>query len=46
MKKILTFIVASLAFCGVMSARKVSGSVTCEGEKLSGVIVTDGENFT
>lgn len=46
MKKILTFIIASLAFCGVMSARKVSGSVTCEGEKLSGVIVTDGVNFT
>ena len=46
MKRIFALIFASMAFCGVISARKVSGSVTSEGEKLSGVIVTDGVNFT
>lgn len=31
---------------GAADARKVTGSVTCGDEKLSGVIVTDGRNFT
>lgn len=30
----------------LMSARKVTGSVTCGDERLAGVIVTDGKNFT
>lgn len=35
-----------LALCCSSYARKVTGSVTCGTEKLEGVIVTDGENFT
>ena len=37
----------SLAFvCNAAEARKVTGTVKCGKEKLSGVIVTDGKNFT
>ena len=32
--------------CNVAQARKVTGTVQCGKEKLSGVIVTDGKNFT
>jgi len=46
MKRFLLLITASLMFCGAVSARKVSGSVKAEEEKLAGVIVTDGVNFT
>lgn len=46
MKKVLIVIMASLAFCGVISARKVTGSVVSGDQKLTGVIVTDGVNFT
>ena len=36
-----------LAFIGnAAEARKVTGTVKCGKEKLSGVIVTDGKNFT
>ena len=35
-----------LALCCSSYARKVTGSVTCGTDKLEGVIVTDGENFT
>lgn len=35
-----------MTFCCTSFARNVSGSVTCGKEKLSGVVVTDGKNFT
>ncbi len=46
MKKILTITAALLVLCSVAEARKVSGTVKSGEEKLSGVIVTDGKNFT
>lgn len=46
MKRIISILIAVLALNLTVEARKVSGSVICGNEKLSGVIVTDGENFT
>lgn len=46
MKKVLAVLLACMAVCGTMDARKVSGIVRSGDEKLSGVIVTDGVNFT
>ncbi len=46
MKKILAIAVVLLMLCGYAEARKVSGIVKSGDEKLSGVIVTDGTNFT
>lgn len=46
MKKYIAMIAALLMLCGVAQARKVTGRVVSGNEKLSGVIVTDGENFT
>lgn len=46
MKKIFAFTLALMLFAGVADARKVKGSVKSGDEKLSGVIVTDGVNFT
>ena len=46
MKRIIAFTAALLMICGVAQARKVSGKVVSDKEKLSGVIVTDGEHFT
>ena len=46
MKRIIAFTAALLMICGVAQARKVSGKVVSGKEKLSGVIVTDGEHFT
>ena len=46
MRKILAFILALAAVSSVADARKVTGTVMCGEEKLSGVIVTDGRNFT
>ena len=46
MKKIIAFSAALLMLCSVAEARKVSGKVMSGKEKLSGVIVTDGEHFT
>jgi hypothetical protein len=46
MKKILFTIMALGAIFSVAEARKVSGSVISGEEKLSGVVVTDGTNFT
>lgn len=46
MKRIIVFSAVLLMFCGVAEARKVNGKVVSGDEKLSGVIVTDGENFT
>ena len=40
------FALLLLALCGNAFARNVSGSVVCGQEKLSGVVVTDGKNFT
>ncbi len=45
MRKIL-ILLAALSLCVHAEARKVSGTVQSEDEKLSGVIVTDGKNFT
>ena len=46
MKKIVMMLLAFGATCLAADARKVSGSVISGEEKLAGVIVTDGENFT
>lgn len=46
MKKILTFAVLLLMLSSLAEARKVTGHVLSGEEKLSGVIVTDGTNFT
>ncbi len=45
MKKILILLVV-LMLCGHAEARRVSGSIMSGEEKLGGVIVTDGKNFT
>lgn len=46
MKRIFTLLLGVLLICNIADARKVSGLVTSGEEKLSGVIVTDGKNFT
>ena len=46
MKKILFTLLSFVLICSAAQARKVSGIVTSGEEKLSGVIVTDGTNFT
>ena len=47
MRKNLFYITALLCLCcGEALARSVSGSVVSGNEKLPGVIVTDGKNFT
>ena len=46
MKKIVMMLLALGAASFAADARKVSGSVISGEEKLAGVIVTDGENFT
>ncbi len=46
MKRILIISAALLMLCSYAEARKVTGTVTSGEEKLSGVIVTDGKNFT
>ena len=46
MRKIFAFILALAAVSSVADARKVTGTVMCGEEKLSGVIVTDGRDFT
>ena len=46
MKKIILTIMALAAICGAADARKVTGQVVSGKEKLSGVVVSDGENFT
>ena len=46
MKKITASLLALLILCGSLEARKVSGSVVSGEQKLSGVVVTDGKNFT
>ncbi|MBO5419307.1 MAG: calcineurin-like phosphoesterase C-terminal domain-containing protein [Bacteroidales bacterium] len=46
MKKIFAIAMAFMMFGGIAEARKVSGSVVSGEEKLAGVIVTDGKNFT
>jgi hypothetical protein len=40
------FILLLLSICSIVSARTVKGTVVCGKEKLSGVVVTDGTNFT
>lgn len=46
MKKILlSLLISGLVICSA-EARKVTGTVTCGEMQLSGVIVTDGQNFT
>ena len=46
MKNIALALIAILIAAGPASARKVTGTVTSGEEKLEGVIVTDGKNFT
>lgn len=46
MKKLLVVILALAALCHAADARKVKGSVRCGTQKLRGVIVTDGQDFT
>ena len=45
-RKLMLLLLSLAALCNVAEARKVTGTVTCGEEKLSGVIVTDGKNFT
>ena len=45
-RKILFLLFVLAAFSNAIEARKVSGLVVSSDEKLSGVIVTDGKNFT
>ena len=46
MKKYIVILLALLTVATSAEARKVKGKVTGEGKALSGVIVTDGTNFT
>ncbi len=46
MNKIIILITSLLLLATTTEARKVSGTVKAGEEKLSGVIVTDGKNFT
>ena len=46
MKKMFLMLLAMGAVCIAADARKVTGSVVSGEEKLAGVIVTDGTNFT
>ncbi len=46
MKRFLLISAALLMLCSSADARKVSGTVKSGEEKLAGVIVTDGTNFT
>ncbi len=46
MKKIFLSMLMFLSVFVVADARKVSGKVHCDGQSLSGVLVTDGTNFT
>ena len=46
MKKIYSVIAVLVAICMSAEAKKVKGSVTCEGKGLKEVIVTDGKAFT
>ena len=46
MKRIFALYMALTLVCGVSEARKASGVVTSGKERLAGVIVTDGKNFT
>jgi hypothetical protein len=46
MSKRILIILIALLVCTLAEARKVSGRVHCSGDALSGVIVTDGTNFT
>lgn len=45
-RKLMLLLLSLAALCNVAEARKVTGTVTCGEEKLTGVIVTDGKNFT
>lgn len=46
MKKIFAFALTLMMFGSLADARKVTGNVVSGEEKLGGVIVTDGKNFT
>lgn len=46
MKKIISIISLALLLFHVAEARTVKGKVSCQGQNLKGVIVTDGTNFT
>jgi hypothetical protein len=46
MKRFLIVILTFALVCNAAQARKVTGTVQSGKEKLSGVIVTDGKNFT
>ena len=46
MKRILFIALAFAALCGSLEARNVTGKVVSGSKKLSGVVVTDGTNFT
>ena len=46
MKRILFIALTFAALCGSLEARNVTGKVVSGSQKLSGVVVTDGTNFT
>ena len=46
LKKVLPFILVLAGMCLSVEARPVKGTVKSGKERLAGVIVTDGVNFT
>ena len=46
MRHLLLLLAVASSFCATLQARNVKGTVTSEKKSLSGVIVTDGTNFT
>ena len=46
MKKLVSSVMLLLLLCGAVQAKKIKGKVVCGSERLSGVVVTDGRNFT
>ena len=45
MRRICTLFVCLVVFSGIADAKKISGTVSCGGEKLAGVVVSDGTSF-
>ena len=45
MRRICTLFACLVVFSGIADAKKISGTVSCGGEKLAGVVVSDGTSF-
>ena len=46
MRHLLILLAVAYSFCATLQARTVKGTVTSGKKNLSGVVVTDGRNFT